>query len=166
MSEPTIEFRAFKSGDLETLQNIRQLAFEPIFRSFRETVGPEIASIVFTNADEEQAKLLEKLSQANATQKMFVAELDEQIVGFVAVIFEIENKVGEISLNAVHPDFADRGLGTKLYKFALVLMKENGMKVATVGVGGDLAHTPARRAYEKAGFQSSIPSLWMYRLLN
>ena len=53
MSEPTIEFRAFKSGDLETLQNIRQLAFEPIFRSFRETVGPEIACIVFTNADEE-----------------------------------------------------------------------------------------------------------------
>ena len=43
---------------------------------------------------------------------MFVAELEDRIVGFVAVTFDIKNKVGEISLNAVHPEFAGRGIGT------------------------------------------------------
>jgi hypothetical protein len=40
-----------------------------------------------------------------------------------------------------------------------------GMRVATVGTGGDPSHAPARRAYEKAGFNLQIPSVWMYRKL-
>jgi len=36
------------------------------------------------------------------------------------------------------------------------------MAAATVGVGGDPSHAPARRAYEKAGFGPTILSLWMY----
>jgi hypothetical protein len=39
------------------------------------------------------------------------------------------------------------------------------MRVATVGTGGDPSHAPARRAYEKAGFDREIPSVWMYRPL-
>ena len=76
-----------------------------------------------------------------------------------------KNRLGEIDLNAVHPDHAARGIGTQLYEFALQEMKAAGMRVATVGVGGDVSHAPARRAYEKAGFGPSIPSLWMYRSL-
>ena len=166
MSDPEIAIREFSSGDLETLQCIRRQAFEPIFRSFRETVGPEIAATAFAAADGEQAQLLEKLSEETSTQEMFVAELEDRIVGFVAVTFDIKTEVGEISLNAVHPEFAGRGIGTTLYTFALTRMKEKGMKVATVGVGGDKAHAPARGSYEKVGFQHSIPSLWMYQLLN
>ena len=39
------------------------------------------------------------------------------------------------------------------------------MMLATVGVGGDHSHSPALRAYEKAGFGPSLPSVWMYRVL-
>ncbi len=55
------------------------------------------------------------------------------------------------------------GLGEKLYAFALRRMKEAGMKVATVGTGGDEAHGPARRAYEKVGFAAAVPSLYLYK---
>ncbi len=44
-------------------------------------------------------------------------------------------------------------------------MREAGMRVATVGTGGDASHVPARRAYEKAGFGPAIPSLYLYRSL-
>jgi GNAT superfamily N-acetyltransferase len=65
----------------------------------------------------------------------------------------------------VHPHHAGHGIGTALYEFALDHMRQSGMAVATVGVGGDPSHAPARHAYTKAGFGAAIPSLWMYRLL-
>ena len=44
-------------------------------------------------------------------------------------------------------------------------MREAGVRVATVGTGGDAAHAPARRAYEKAGFGPYLPSIYMYKAL-
>ncbi len=84
-------------------------------------------------------------------------------MGFVAVSLDKETRVGEIGLNAVHPDLSGRGIGTRLYRHAIEVMKAAGMKVASVGTGGDPSHAPARRAYEKAGFGPAIPSIWMYR---
>ena len=71
-----------------------------------------------------------------------------------------ENLVGEIGLSAVHPDYAGKGYGTELFIFAIGNMKNKGMKVATVATGGDPGHLPARKAYEKAGFNIQIPSVW------
>ncbi len=73
--------------------------------------------------------------------------------------------IGEIGLNAVHPDHQGAGLGALMYGFALRRMKEAGMKLATVGTGGDDRHAPARRAYEKAGFGPGLPSMHLYRPL-
>jgi hypothetical protein len=39
------------------------------------------------------------------------------------------------------------------------------MLAATVATGGDASHAPARRAYQKAGFEAQIPSVWMCRRL-
>ena len=44
-------------------------------------------------------------------------------------------------------------------------MKSSGMQVATVATGGDPSHAPARRAYEKSGFNVQIPSVWMCQIL-
>jgi hypothetical protein len=45
-----------------------------------------------------------------------------------------------------------------MYSFVLNYMREAGMKSAVVTTGGDEAHAPARRAYEKAGFSGAVPS--------
>jgi GNAT superfamily N-acetyltransferase len=74
--------------------------------------------------------------------------------------------MGEIGLNAVDPAHVGHGVGTAMYDFALARMKEAGMRVATVSTGGDPSHMPARRAYEKAGFTASIPSVWMCRTID
>jgi ribosomal protein S18 acetylase RimI-like enzyme len=71
--------------------------------------------------------------------------------------------VGEIGLNAVHPEHAGRGIGTIMYDFALGQLQAGGMLVAEVATGGDPSHAPARRAYEKAGFGFQIPSVVMYK---
>jgi GNAT superfamily N-acetyltransferase len=75
------------------------------------------------------------------------------------------SKAGRLRLNAVDPARAGQGIGTAMYEHAVTRMRRAGMKVAMVGTGGDASHAPARRAYEKAGFDACIPSVWMYRKL-
>ncbi|HVJ92030.1 MAG TPA: GNAT family N-acetyltransferase [Labilithrix sp.] len=94
-----------------------------------------------------------------------VAEKDANVIGFVAVKVNAETHIGEIGLNAVHPVHAGHGVGTALYEYALDHMKRHGARVATVATGGDESHAAARRAYEKAGFNAVVPSVWLCRLL-
>lgn len=157
--------RAFDPADFPHLDEIRRLAFEPVFASFRRIVGPDIAEVAFATAEAEQAAHLKSLCDADSPARVFVAALGGVLAGFVAVALNHEQKTGEIGLNAVHPDHAGQGVGTALYDYALDFMRMEGMLVASVGTGGDESHAPARRAYEKAGFGPAIPSLWMYRTL-
>ena len=162
-SDPSI--RPFEPGDLPALQRIRQAAFEPVFRSFREIVGPEIAAIAFARSDADQAKLLNDICAVGSGHHVLVVTVREEIVGFASFTIDSDKRTGEIGLNAVNPEYAGRGLGTCLYKHVLARMKELGVALATVGTGGDPSHASARRAYEKAGFGPALPSVHLYKLL-
>lgn len=160
-----LSFRPARDADLPALDAIRQAAFEPVFASFREILGDELYERVQGRADAEQAELLRSFFAEDSVWEVFVAELDAEVVGFVAVRVDANTEVGEIGLNAVHPSHAGRGIGTAMYEFALDLMRRKGARAATVATGGDPSHTPARRAYEKVGFDRGIPSVWYCRLL-
>ena len=165
MAAPDPSIRPFEPGDLPALQHVRQAAFEPVFRSFREIVGAEIAAIAFAHADAEQAKLLDGICAAGSGHHVSVVAVGREIVGFVSFTVDTDKRRGEIGLNAVHPDHAGKGIGTWMYGFAMARMAELGMALATVGTGGDPGHAPARRAYQKAGFGPALPSVHLYKLL-
>ena len=158
-------FRRARPEDAARLQAIRREAFAPVFASFRAILGDEIYDLAQRREDEAQEHLLTSLMAADSGWELFVAEANEEIVGFVSVHLDRETRVGEIGLNAVDPAHAGKGIGTSMYELALAHMKEAGMAVATVGTGGDPSHAPARRAYVKAGFDVEIPSVWMCRKL-
>lgn len=157
--------RDFEPRDLPRLQEIREEAFRPIFRSFRQIVGEAIAKVAFAAAEQEQSDLLDRYCEEGSSRDVFVIECGSEIVGFCTLTVDQATKVGEIDLNAVHPDFQGRGIGTWMYKTALDRMRSAGMRVATVGTGGDPSHALARRAYDKAGFGPAIPSIYLYRSL-
>lgn len=157
--------RAYAPSDLPTLQTIRAAAFAPVFASFRAIVGPEIAALGLATAETEQADLLDSIAKPGSGHSLAVAETDGIIAGFVSWKTDIAPNVGEITLNAVHPDHGGKGIGTALYEHALVALKAAGMELATVGTGGDPSHAPARRAYQKAGFNFGLPSIYLYRRL-
>jgi ribosomal protein S18 acetylase RimI-like enzyme len=159
------DIRPFKPGDLPALQRIRRAAFAPVFRSFAEIVGTPIADIAFAEADAEQARLLDSICTSGSGHHLWVVTLGEKIVGFVSCTIDTDRRIGEIGLNAVHPDHAGQGVGTEMYRHVITRMKELGMAIVTVGTGDDPSHAPARRAYEKAGFGPAIPSVHLYRLL-
>lgn len=162
---PAPDIRPFESGDLPTMQRVRAAASEPVFRSFRAIVGEEIAAIAFERAEAEQAGLLDGICAAGSGHHVLVAAVAGEVVGFVSFRVDAEGHTGEISLNAVHPAHAGRGIGTAMYGRALSRMKELGAVLATVGTGGDPSHAPARRAYEKAGFGAALPSVHLHKLL-
>ena len=157
--------RAFDPTDLSAMQALRRAAFELVFRSFRDIVGPEIAACAFAGADAEQAKLLDDICATQSTHHVRVAVHGGSVVGFVSFSVDVATRVGEVGLTAVHPDVAGRGIGTRMVEEVLREMKALGAVVATVGTGGDPSHAPARRAYEKAGVGSAIPSVYLYKAL-
>jgi GNAT superfamily N-acetyltransferase len=160
-----LQFRKTLPGDVDRLQAIRREAFAPVFASFRSILGDEIYERAQRRDDEAQGALLTSLMAADSGWELYVAQSGGEIVGFAALRLNTETLVGEIGLNAVDPAQAGKGIGTAMYEFALARLKQAGMKVATVGTGGDPSHAPARRAYRKAGFDVEIPSVWMFRKL-
>jgi GNAT superfamily N-acetyltransferase len=165
VSESELSIRPFRPGDLSALQRIRQAAFAPVFRSFRDIVGGEIAAIALASAEAEQGQLLDTICAADPLHHVLVATAGSEVVGFVSFTIDAEKRMGEIGLNAVHPDHAGRGIGSRMYRHAMARMKGLGVTVVTVGAGDDPSHIPARRAYEKAGFGPGIPSIYLYKLL-
>ena len=164
MNEP-LDFRLAAESDLPALEEIRRQAFAPVFDSFREILGETIYALAQEAEDAQQGQVLVDLFSSESVWRVFVAEWAGRTVGFVSIRLDDASKVGEIGLNAVDPSFAGRGIGTEMYRFATEKMRSAGMRVATVATGGDPSHGPARRAYQKAGFNVEIPSVWMCREL-
>ena len=159
--QSALSIRSARDGDAPFLQQIRRAAFVPVFASFRAILGDDIASVTQARDDQAQAEYLASVLKPDSGWELFVAEQAGVIVGFVSIQLNQETLIGEIGLNAVHPDRAGAGIGTAMYRVVLQRMRQAGMRVATVSTGGDSSHAPARRAYEKAGFNVGIPSIWL-----
>jgi ribosomal protein S18 acetylase RimI-like enzyme len=161
-----VRIRPFEPEDALVLEQIRQAAFAPVFASFREILGEEIYRRAQAHEDEKQGALLTSLLREDSGWEVYCAQdAGGEVVGFVSLQLDADRLVGEIGLNAVHPEHAGKGIGTSLYQHCVERMKAAGMRVATVATGGDPSHAPARRAYVKAGFDVEFPNVWMCRLL-
>ncbi|MBX2879639.1 MAG: GNAT family N-acetyltransferase [Granulosicoccus sp.] len=159
---------SFRNADLDdhiALEQLRAEAFRPVFASFRKILGDQIYELAQKREDDKQSELLSSMFSSESEWNLYVAEVENEIVGFVSIHLNSETTVGEIGLNAVKPIYSGKGIGTKMYGFVIAEMKAAGMRVATVATGGDESHAPARRAYEKSGFDVQIPSVWYCRTL-
>ena len=75
-----------------------------------------------------------------------------EVSAFVTFSIDETLSMGRITNNGVAPEAQGNGIGSAMYSFVLDLFREAGLKYAMVGTGLDEGHAPARRAYEKAGF--------------
>jgi GNAT superfamily N-acetyltransferase len=165
MATPTPTIQRATLDDLPRFEVIRAAAYESVFASFRAVLGDAIYEVAQAHEDAAHHEVLTSLFRPDSVWEVYSVRLDDVIVGFVSVRLDAERKIGEVGLNAVHPDYGGRGIGTAMYEFAVARMREAGMKVATVATGGDPGHAPARRAYQKAGFDVTFPNVWMLRTL-
>lgn len=131
-----VMIRRARVEDLPRLEAVRAAAFAPIFAGRRKAPGDEIHELAQTPEDRRQGELLASLLMAGAEWEVYVAEVAGGIVGFLSVRLDAAMRVGEFGLNAVHPDHAGRGIGTRMHEVALGRMREAEMRVVTVATGG------------------------------
>ena len=61
-----MHIRPYTSTDLPTLHAIRAAAFAPVFASFRNIVGPEIAALGLAATEQDQADLLDAIARPDS----------------------------------------------------------------------------------------------------
>lgn len=137
-------------------------AWTPIREEFKRLLGDEIYASQFTDW---QAKKAESVKNQLLSGRGFVAVSDGNVLGFISYMIHKDTKTGEILANAVSPDARGMGIGSMMYDFVIQKMKSEGAEFVTVHTGLDSAHAPARRAYERAGFEVSLPSVQYYKKL-
>lgn len=144
--------RAFEDRDQDAVTALSLRAWAPVFASIESVLG-ESGGYVQQHPDwrADQRQAVEAACSAEKT-RVWVAELNTVIAGFVAVQLDHEASIGEIHMMAVDPDYQRHGVGSMLTSFALDWIKDSGMAVAMVETGGDPGHAPARYTYEQAGF--------------
>ena len=151
--------REFRDSDLDAILEIAVAAWQPVFESTKDIVGNELFELAYPDPDSRKRSSIAKACRRDDPTIVWVAERDGEIAGFITLMMNHETLVSEIGNNAVSPSSQGHGIGTEMYEFALAEMKQAGMTSAVVTTGGDDAHAPARRAYEKAGFSGAVPSV-------
>ncbi len=143
--------RPFEARDTEVVVALSLRAWEPVFASMAATMDPQIERRLHPDWRASQRHDVEA-SLVSPDLDVWVAEVDGEPVGFVAVALHAEQDIGEIHMLAVDPAHQGRGVGRALTELALDWMRDAGMAVGMVDTGGDPGHAPARHTYEQAGF--------------
>jgi GNAT superfamily N-acetyltransferase len=165
VTESAIEIRKFREGDLDTVVEFSLRAWAPVFASVRDVLGDDIFLRLHPDWKANQAEVV-RSSCTNDERDVFVAVANGRPVGFVAVALNaFHERMGVIDIIGVDPDYQRRGISLRLTEFATKHMRSCGMDIAVVETGGDPGHTPARRAYETAGF-TLLPIARYFRLLD
>ncbi|MBQ2718883.1 MAG: GNAT family N-acetyltransferase [Clostridia bacterium] len=148
--------------DAEAVVALARLAWTPIFEEYRRRLGDELFMLFYPTA------LSDKEAQVRAaidTGTLYVTMVEGRLAAFITVTFDKKAMVGRISNNAVHPDLRGQGLAGVQYAFAKEHLRALGAKAVAVMTGLDDAHAPARRAYEKAGFEKTLPNVTYFQTL-
>lgn len=144
--------RAFDASDTVAVVDLSLRAWAPVHVSIRDALGHELNDALQPDWRAKQQSDVEEVLSGSTTS-VWIAEVGDAVVGFVAVRIHDDRRIGEIDMLAVDPDYQGAGVGTALTKFALDWIRESGIGVAMVGTGADPGHAPARRTYEKAGMK-------------
>ena len=92
-----------------------------------------------------------RLPHYHSELDLVVVAPDHSLAGFCVGWFEPERRAAQIEPIGIHPRFQQHGLGRVLLLEMLRRFQEHGAERAFVET--NLARTPARHAYEAAGFQ-------------
>ncbi len=159
---PDLLLRPLRRDDVPAVVTLALRAWEPVFASFAQQLGPALYRRLYPDWRVHQA---DAVRQALADQEAWVACADEAPIGFATITYTEHDAGAEVYMIAVDPDHQRKGVGTRLLDHALDQMRRRGVTLATIGTGGDPGHGPARRAYERAGFVG-FPQVLYLKLLD
>jgi GNAT superfamily N-acetyltransferase len=158
-----MQLEEYSSRFLSELLALSVRAWTPVFESLQRTMDPAVFQHLYPDWRESQRNTV-AAACADADTHIWVAVEGAAAVGFIALKRNASAGLGEIYLLAVDPAHQRQGIGTAMLKFAASWLKQSGMSVAMVDTGGDPGHAPARKAYERQGFQPLSITRYFLRL--
>jgi ribosomal protein S18 acetylase RimI-like enzyme len=138
---------------LDGIVRVSLRAWHPVFESLSAAMGPELFRAFYRDDWREAQRGAVESVCADENVHVWVASEEAQIAGFVVLKVHREDRMGEIYMIAVDPDFQRRGIASKLTSHSVEWFENAGMSVVMVETGGDPGHAPARRTYESSGFR-------------
>ena len=147
-----MEIKPYDDSRLGAVVRLSLRAWKPVFESIEQAMGSDIFREQHPDWRVTQRSAVESVCSDEGSH-VWVAAEGSRTVGFVALKLHPEERLGEIYMIAVDPDFQRRGIAMELTSHSLAWLKEAGMTTVVVDTGGDTGHAPARRTYESAGFR-------------
>ena len=172
MSRPHFELvsgfriRNAVAKDMERVGEIARQAWQRIHDSTAGIMGEEMHAVLCANWEEEKtAAVLRHWTRHSDWFRVVEINGTGSVVAFLTFSIDRGKSLGRITNNAVAPEIQGKGIGTAMYRYALDLFRSEGLRFAAVGTGLDEGHAPARRAYEKVGFNIAQPQVTYYQYL-
>ena len=105
-----LSIRPMSDDDLEAIVALSLLAWAPVFHSFEQLLGSEIYSLIYPDWHKSQSEGVTSVCQ-DEKMNVWVAKVDNLVVGFIAYILDHDKKEGEVYMLAVHPDYQNQEIG-------------------------------------------------------
>lgn len=154
--------RLARKEDLQRICEIALKAWVPVYEgSYRQIMGDEIFHHFKGSWREDKAAQIRK-HFADHADWMLVVEKENLVVAFIAFWIDQDKSCGAIRNNAVAPEAQGQGIAVLMYQHVLECFRKKGLKYALVKTGLDPASAPARRSYEKAGFNVRMEDVTYY----
>ena len=155
-----------KKTDMEACKEIFLIVWDGIHGVYADLIGEELHDVFFDNwQGNVDNGFVASFVAAMGENRAFVAKDEDKVVGFAYYRALEEHKTANIGYNAVRPEYKKKGIGSMLYQKMMDSMKAEGFQYVSVTTGLDDAHAPARKAYERAGFQKNLPSVRYFQKL-
>jgi GNAT superfamily N-acetyltransferase len=161
----TLTVRPLRADDIPAVVEFAVRAWQPVFESFQQVMGPAIFRRVYRDWRADQARAVAETCREHLGRS-WVAEAGGRPAGFVVLVLRDRDGLasGEIEMVAVDPRQQNQGIGLALVEHAVAEIRRLGLPLAEIGTGGDPGHAPARHVYEKAGF-TAVPQVRYYQAL-
>lgn len=153
--------RRATEADSDSILKIARRCWEVIYDGYRQILGDELYDCIYDQPLDAKAN---DILQEVLENRTFVAEQDGIICGFAS--YRIDGTTGIVGHNAVMPECKGRGIAGMLYERVFEEFRAQGCTLATVLTGLDDGHAPARKAYQKMGFEAGLPSIRYYKKLH
>lgn len=143
--------RPYLDCDADDVVELSLRAWAPVFDSIKQVMDPAVYDHFYPKGWRKSQKAA--VETVLAEQHVWVAEHEGTPVGFVSVTLHRDDRMGEIHMVAVDPEYQQKGVGRALTDHAITWMRDAGMEVAMVETGGDPGHAAARQLYATTGFK-------------
>ncbi len=147
-----IRIEPYSAEHLAGIVHLSLRAWAPVFKSIEQEMGPEKYREYYPDWRTSQQADVERVC-SNAKMRVWTALDGDTPFGFVGVKTHADENMGEVYMVAVDPDAQGQGIASRLIDVAVDWMKREGLTMVIIDTGMDAGHAPARRAYEKLGFE-------------